>query len=162
MIRTLAFILLFFTAFVAPLIADSQECLVQGAVEQIAEYIPENSIIYRECYHCQKPAYEVIRVKNTEVRPCHMVGQADERALYITGEVLLRFQMPKCGAIESEEKSNGKLENELLVLNYAWLRDAKSYKAENIADTFGENSHHSCKTFSDKVLMQKIIQQRMR
>lgn len=159
MIRTLAFALLI---LVPPLMADPQECLVEGAVEQIAEHMPENTIIYRECYHCQKPAYEMIRVTKSEIRPCHMRGLADERALYITGEVLLRFQMPKCGSIESEEKSQYKLESELLVLNYAWLRNAKKHKAENIADTFGENSHHLCKVFSDKALVRKIIKQRKR
>lgn len=149
-------------AFSLPIMADPQECLVEGAVEQIAEHMPENSIIYRECYHCQKPAYEMIRVTKTEIRPCHMSGLADDRALYITGEVLLRFQMPKCGAIESQEKSKYKLKDELLVLNYAWLRDAKKSKAENIADTFGENSHHLCKIFSDKTLSQKQLKKRKR
>lgn len=151
----LRFLVIAIFALSLPIMADPQECLVEGAVEQIAEHMPENSIIYRECYHCQTPAYEMIRVTKTEIRPCHVRGLADERALYITGEVLLRFQMPKCGAIEGEEKSKYKLESELLVLNYAWLRDAKKYKAENIADTFGENSHHLCKVFSDKALARK-------
>jgi hypothetical protein len=159
MIRFLAFALLI---LVPPLMADPQECLVEGAVEQIAEHMPENTIIYRECYHCQKPAYEMIRVTKTEIRPCHLRDLADERAVYITGEVLLRFQMPKCGAIESQAESKYKLNNELLVLNYAWLRDAKKYKAENIADTFGENSHHLCKVFSDKALVRKKVKQRKR
>ncbi len=137
--------------------ADPQECLAEGAVEQIAEHIPEGTIIYRECYHCQKPAYEMIRVAKTEIRPCHMRGLGDERALYVSGEVLLRFQMPKCGVFEGEEKSETKLMGELLVLNYAWLRNAKKASAENIADTFGENSHHLCKKFSDKTLLPRNV-----
>ncbi len=150
MIRSVALTLLFLAP---PLMADPLECLIDGPIEQIAEHMPKGTIIYRECYHCDKPAYEQIRVDSTEIRPCHLSGSDGERALYITGEVLQRFQMPKCNQIESVQKSGKPLKEELLVLNYAWLRDAKKKQAENIADSFAEKSHHLCKTFSDKSLL---------
>ncbi len=138
-----------------PLMADPLECFTEGNVEQIAEHMPKDTIIYRECYHCEERAYEQIRVDATELRPCHLRGSEDERALYITGEVLKRFQMPKCGEIEEVKKSGTALKQELLVLNYAWLRDTKKKRADNIADSFAENSHHLCKSFSDKALVSK-------
>jgi len=138
-----------------PLMADALECLSEGAVEQIAEHIPEGTIVYRDCYHCDKPAFEEIRVRSTEIRPCHMTGSEGERALYVTGQVLRRFQMPQCSEIEDVQKSKTQLKAELLVLNYAWLRNDKKARAENIADSFAENSHHRCKTFSDKALQPK-------
>ncbi|GAB4442440.1 MAG: hypothetical protein OHK0011_24850 [Turneriella sp.] len=141
---------LFSVALPLPLLADPLECLDEGSIEKIAENIPAGSIVYRDCYHCRQPAYEVIEVTKTELRPCHMHGSAGERALYITGKVKRRFKMEKCGQIDEDEQVQEKIADELLVLNYAWLYNAKTGEATNIADMFGENSHHLCRQFTDR------------
>lgn len=133
-----------------PLLADTLECLAEGTVEQIAEHLPKGSLLYRDCYHCQQPAYEVIVVEKTELRPCHLHDSETDRALYVTGTIRRRFQMEKCGEPKSAEKTQTKISGELVVLNYSWLYDAKTGEATNIADTFGENSHHLCKRFTDR------------
>lgn len=138
-----------------PLLADSLECLAEGTVEQIAEHLPPGTVIYRDCYHCQQPAYEVIRIDKTELRPCHLRDSQDDRALYISGTVQRRFQMEKCGEPKNEEQVQLKLSGEMLVLNYAWLYEKKTGEATNIADMFGENSHHLCKRFTDRPLKPK-------
>ncbi|MFZ5630776.1 MAG: hypothetical protein ACOY5B_16705 [Spirochaetota bacterium] len=133
-----------------PLLADTLECLAEGTVEQIAEHLPKGSLLYRDCYHCRQPAYEVIVVEKTELRPCHMHDSETERALYVTGKIQRRFQMEKCGELRNPEPAQGDLLGELVVLNYSWIYDAKTGEATNIADMFGENSHHLCKRFTDR------------
>ena len=133
-----------------PLLADPLECLPEGTVEQIAEQLPPGSILYRDCYFCQSPAYEVIKIEKTELRPCHLHDLPAERALYVTGTVERRFKMEKCGEPKEEEQVQRKLSGELVVLNYAWLYDKKTGEATNIADRFGETSHHRCQRFIDR------------
>lgn len=132
----------------SPLAADPLECLSDGTVEQIRENLPNGSILYRDCYHCKEPGFEKIRVTGSELRPCHMHGSEGERSLYISGVVMERFQMPVCGKPESVKVSATVLKDELVVLNYAYLLNEKSGEARNIADMFGDNSHHRCKTFA--------------
>lgn len=144
------FALLIAVVLPLPLLADTLECLAEGTVEQIAEHLPTGSLLYRDCYHCQQPAYEVIVVEKTELRPCHLHDSEAERALYISGTIRRRFQMEKCGELKNAEKAQAKISGELVVLNYSWLHDAKTGEATNIADTFGENSHHLCKRFTDR------------
>lgn len=142
----------FLTACLLPLsvFADPLECLDKGTVEQIAENMPHGSVVYRDCYHCQSPAYEVIEIEKTKLRPCHMHGSPSDRALYVSGKIKRRFQMEKCGEPTNEEQVQAELRDELLVLNYAWLYEPKTREATNIADMFGENSHHLCKRFVDR------------
>ncbi len=146
--RTIVF--LSATLLSLPLMADPLECMIEGTAEQIAEHLPPGSVVYRDCYHCQQPAFEVIKIDKTALRPCHLSDSGSERALYISGTVERRFQMEKCGEITKEEKVQLKLTDELLILNYAWLYDQANGQATNIADSFGENSHHRCKRFSDR------------
>jgi hypothetical protein len=133
-----------------PLMADPLECLAEGTVEQIAGRLRPGSVLYRDCYYCQQPAYEVIVIEKTELRPCHLHDSATERALYVTGTIQRRFQMEKCGEPKNVEKTQAKISGELVVLNYSWLYDAKTHEATNIADMFGDNSYHLCKRFNDR------------
>jgi hypothetical protein len=133
-----------------PLMADPLECMAEGTVKQIAKRLRQGSLLYRDCYYCQQPEYEVIVVEKTEVRPCHLLESEAESALYITGTITRRFRMEKCGEPKNVEKTQAKISGELVVLNYSWLYDAKTHEATNIVDMFGGDSYLLCKRFKDR------------
>lgn len=127
--------------------ADPQECLPEQTMEKLADSLSPGSIIYRDCYYCEKPSYEEIKVAKVQLKTCHLQDSAGEKALYFDGVILRRFSMEKCGKPQKFEKFGVELGDELLVVNYAWLLDIARGEATNIADLFGSKSHHACPRF---------------
>lgn len=88
---------------------------------------------------------EQLRIEKAEIRPCHLRGLEDERAIYITATVERRFKLADCNKVTWLKAPRGALRGELLVLNYTWSAQGNEGLFLNLADAFGENSHNLCK-----------------
>lgn len=94
-------------------LADPQECLSEAAMQKLAESLSPGSIIYRDCYYCEKPSYQEIKIAKVELKACHMHESVGEKALYFDGAILRRFSMEKCGKPQNFEKFGSKVAEEV-------------------------------------------------
>ncbi|HRP68954.1 MAG TPA: hypothetical protein PLY93_05425 [Turneriella sp.] len=144
MIKKIFFALLLGTSTI---FADPVECMDEATINQIQPKIKNGAILYRDCYFCSEPAFEKIQIIKSEIRKCHLAGSENERAIYTSGVVVERFQMPTCNKMEEKKLTFKYITDELLVLNYSYINDGGNNLFKNIVDLLGGKSFHSCTSF---------------